>query len=190
MRMMTNRQIKKSEEAEAMNEDDKDDDGNSETPPVKKTERCRSMTNVQSLATGFPTMHYIALAFLALSICLSFLVATDQSLHILESMQVRMLWSILIGSFTFLAVVCFDLSCCFMAMRHSQICPPTFAFLKTSPSSISGHFHLDLASTSTTTIARSKMNSPCGRRSFQPVLYIVLSELCCSACRWPASLCK
>ena len=110
MRMMTNRQIKKSEEAEAMNEDDKDDDGNSETPPVKKTERCRSMTNVQSLATGFPTMHYIALAFLALSICLSFLVATDQSRHILESMQVRMLWSILIGSFTSLAVVCFDLS--------------------------------------------------------------------------------
>ena len=67
--------------------------------------------NTQTLlATGFPTMHYIALAFLALSICLSFLVATDQSLHILESMQVRMLWSILIGSFTSLAVVCFDLS--------------------------------------------------------------------------------
>jgi hypothetical protein len=63
-----------------------------------------------SLQTKFPAMHYVTLSLLAMAICISFLVATDQSLLIFESLQVRILWTILIGSFTSLAVVCYDLS--------------------------------------------------------------------------------
>ena len=63
-----------------------------------------------ALQTKFPIMHYATLSLLALAICISFLVATDQSVMIFESLQVRILWTILIGAFTSLAVVCYDLS--------------------------------------------------------------------------------
>jgi Protein of unknown function (DUF4239) len=58
----------------------------------------------------FPVMHYCTLATLALCICASFLIATDQALDVLQSIPVRLLWSILVGSFTSLAVVCYDLA--------------------------------------------------------------------------------
>ena len=58
----------------------------------------------------FPLMHYFTLATLALCICASFLIATDQALDVLQSIPVRLLWSILVGSFTSLAVVCYDLA--------------------------------------------------------------------------------
>ena len=74
---------------------------------IMRAEREQSLT---TWSTGFPTMHYVALGLLGTAISISFLVATDQSMHILESLQVRLLWSILIGSFTSLAVVCYDLS--------------------------------------------------------------------------------
>lgn len=63
-----------------------------------------------ALQAKFPVMHYATLALLAFAICISFLVATDQSISIFESLQVRILWTILIGAFTSLAVVCYDLS--------------------------------------------------------------------------------
>ena len=63
-----------------------------------------------AMQVAFPVMHYVTLALLAMAICISFLVATDQSLVIFQSLQVRILWTILIGSFTSLAVVCYDLS--------------------------------------------------------------------------------
>jgi dolichyl-phosphate-mannose--protein O-mannosyl transferase len=63
-----------------------------------------------AMQIAFPAMHYVTLALLAMAICISFLVATDQSKVIFESLQVRILWTILIGSFTSLAVVCYDLS--------------------------------------------------------------------------------
>lgn len=62
------------------------------------------------LETSFPMMHYITLAILAAAICISFLVATDTSKVIFESLQVRILWTILVGAFSALAVVCYDLS--------------------------------------------------------------------------------
>jgi hypothetical protein len=59
----------------------------------------------------FPMVHYVTLTFLAVGISISFLVATDQSTSIfLEGLPVRILWSILMGSFTALAVICYDLS--------------------------------------------------------------------------------
>jgi hypothetical protein len=62
------------------------------------------------LKKHFPIMHYCTLTLLAMCICASFLIATDQALYVLESIPVRLLWSILVGSFTSLAVVCYDLA--------------------------------------------------------------------------------
>jgi hypothetical protein len=70
------------------------------------------------LKKHFPFMHYCTLAFLALAICASFLIATDQALYVLESIPVRLLWSILVGSFTSLAVVCYDLAAPFAGVYH------------------------------------------------------------------------
>jgi hypothetical protein len=74
-----------------------------------------------SLQIKFPAMHYVTLSLLAMAICISFLVATDQSLVIFESLQVRILWTILIGSFTSLAVVCYDLSSPFVGAYQVRI---------------------------------------------------------------------
>jgi hypothetical protein len=73
---------------------------------IAEARRCHFTT----LNTQFPAMHYVALGVLAVCICASFLIATDQALHVLESIPVRLLWSILIGAFSSLAVVCYDLA--------------------------------------------------------------------------------
>lgn len=75
------------------------------------------------LRSKFPAMHYTTLGLLAFSICISYLVATDQTHLIFYSLQVRILWTILIGAFTSLAVVCYDLSSPFLgAYQVSQTC--------------------------------------------------------------------
>ena len=82
--------------------------------------RERSQQRV-SLQRAFPGMHFLTLSILAFSISLSFLIATDQSLSILGSLQCRILWSILVGAFTSLGVLCYDLSSPFMGayqVRH------------------------------------------------------------------------
>lgn len=87
-----------------------------------------------ALQTKFPAMHYTTLSLLALAICLSFLVATDQSIFIFESLQVRILWTILIGAFTSLAVVCYDLSSPFMGayqVRSQSVCVRVCVFVLT-----------------------------------------------------------
>lgn len=67
----------------------------------------------------FPTVHYQTLALLAASIVISFLVATAQAESIfLRGMPVRVLWSVLITSFTALGVVCFDLAKPFGGAYH------------------------------------------------------------------------
>jgi len=56
-------------------------------------------------------LHYGILALLAASICLAFLIETNQELLIfLNAIQLRILWMMLIGSISALGVVCFDLS--------------------------------------------------------------------------------
>jgi hypothetical protein len=59
----------------------------------------------------FPVWHYGNLALLALAICTIFLVLTDMpALLFLGGFQLRMCWSMLIGTFTMLAVVLYDLN--------------------------------------------------------------------------------
>jgi len=62
-------------------------------------------------ALHFPVVHYLTLGLLALSIGVAFLVATDGAEFIfLRGLPVRILWSLLVTSFTALAVLCYDLS--------------------------------------------------------------------------------
>lgn len=67
------------------------------------------------LAIHFPKEHYFTLTFLATSICVSFLVATAQAGVLFRErgggiLSVRILWSVLITTFSALAVLCYDLS--------------------------------------------------------------------------------
>lgn len=67
----------------------------------------------------FPKVHYQTLTLLAMSIVISFLVATAQAEFIfLRGMPVRVLWTVLITSFTALGVVCFDLAKPFGGAYH------------------------------------------------------------------------
>lgn len=78
----------------------------------------------------FPLMHYFTLATLALCICASFLIATDQALDVLHSIPVRLLWSILVGSLTSLAVVCYDLAAPFAGVYKVEISEMTDDLLR------------------------------------------------------------
>ena len=70
-------------------------------------ERCRRISALQST---YPALHYIIVTMLAVSICAAFLMETNQELLIfLNSIQLRILWTMLIGTFSALGVVCYDL---------------------------------------------------------------------------------
>lgn len=65
---------------------------------------------ITALQSTFPALHYIIVAALALSICIVFLMETNQDLLVfLNAVQLRLLWTMLVGTFCALAVVCFDL---------------------------------------------------------------------------------
>lgn len=67
-------------------------------------------TRISALQTTFPTMHYLVLATLAFSICLAFLLETNQkALVFLATTELRFLWTMLIGAFGALAAICYDL---------------------------------------------------------------------------------
>ena len=66
---------------------------------------------VSCLQTTFPPLHYGILSLLALSISSCFLLETDQeALAFLNAVQLKLLFTMLVGTFSSLAVVCFDLS--------------------------------------------------------------------------------
>lgn len=66
---------------------------------------------ITSLQAAFPELHYAILATLAGSICFAFLMETNQELLMfLNAIQLRILWTMLIGTLSALAVVCYDLS--------------------------------------------------------------------------------
>lgn len=72
------------------------------------TIRSARITAIQST---FPVLHYGILALLAFSICIAFLLETDQELLMfLNSEQLRILWTMLIGTISALSIVCWDLS--------------------------------------------------------------------------------
>ncbi|KAL3938491.1 MAG: hypothetical protein SGBAC_006607 [Bacillariaceae sp.] len=68
-------------------------------------------TNLENLYDAcFPVWHYGSICILGLGICLIFLILTDKpSLLFLGDFQLRVCWSILLGSFSMLAVTIVDL---------------------------------------------------------------------------------
>lgn len=70
-------------------------------------ERAKRITALQST---FPLLHYALLAALANSICVAFLMETNQDILVfLNSIQLRLLWTILVATFSALGLVCYDL---------------------------------------------------------------------------------
>eukprot|EP00557_Chaetoceros_sp_GSL56_P011333 CAMPEP_0176477646 /NCGR_PEP_ID=MMETSP0200_2-20121128/744_1 /TAXON_ID=947934 /ORGANISM="Chaetoceros sp., Strain GSL56" /LENGTH=424 /DNA_ID=CAMNT_0017873491 /DNA_START=135 /DNA_END=1409 /DNA_ORIENTATION=+ len=68
-------------------------------------------SRITALQSTFPVLHYGILTLLAASICLAFLLETNQELLIfLNAIQLRILWTMLIGAISALGVVCWDLS--------------------------------------------------------------------------------
>lgn len=68
-------------------------------------------TRISALQSTFPPLHFGILAILASSICVTFLMETNQEvLYFLNETSIKVLWTMLIGTFTSLAVVCYDLS--------------------------------------------------------------------------------
>ena len=96
----------------------KDGSGASALPPSLLSECYGAVTRlyaerssrISALQSTFPVLHYFILAILAASICIAFLIESDQALLIfLNAVQLRILWSMLIGTFSALAVVSYDL---------------------------------------------------------------------------------
>lgn len=67
-------------------------------------------TRLSALQSTYPGLHYVILSLLGGSICVVFLMETNQELLIfLSAIQLRILWSMLIGTFSSLAVVNYDM---------------------------------------------------------------------------------
>jgi len=65
---------------------------------------------ISALLSTFPLLHYYILTMLALSMCFTFMIESSQEiLYFLNAVQLRILWAILIGTFSALAAVCYDL---------------------------------------------------------------------------------
>jgi hypothetical protein len=65
---------------------------------------------ISALQSTFPALHYTILAALALSICLAFLMETDQDILVfLNAIQLRLLWTMLVATYCALGLVCYDL---------------------------------------------------------------------------------
>lgn len=68
-------------------------------------------TRISALQSTFPMLHFVIVFALGGSICLAFLMETNQEILLfLNRLQLRTLWTILIGTLAALGVVCYDLS--------------------------------------------------------------------------------
>lgn len=66
---------------------------------------------ISALQATFPPLHYVTLAALGSAICFVFLVETDRDvLFFLAAFQLKTLWALMIGIFSLLAVVIYDLN--------------------------------------------------------------------------------
>lgn len=82
----------------------------SETYGALNRLRTERSTRLAVLQSTYPVLHYVILLLLSASICLAFLMETNIDLLIfLSAIQLRILWSMLIGTFSALAVVNYDL---------------------------------------------------------------------------------
>jgi hypothetical protein len=69
--------------------------------------RSRRLT---ALSSTFPVLHYSVIGVLAFSMCIAFLMETDQYILVfLDNIQLRLLWTSLVGTFCALGVVLYDL---------------------------------------------------------------------------------
>ncbi|KAG7351596.1 DUF4239 domain containing protein [Nitzschia inconspicua] len=69
--------------------------------------RSRRLT---ALSSTFPPLHYVVIGVLAFSMCIAFLMETDQDILVfLNAIQLRLLWTSLVGTFCALGVVLYDL---------------------------------------------------------------------------------
>ncbi|KAL7431596.1 hypothetical protein ACHAXH_003099 [Discostella pseudostelligera] len=76
---------------------------------LTRLRRERSM-RLSALQSTYPALHYVILSLLGGSICIVFLMETNQELLIfLSAIQLRILWSMLIGTYSALAVVNYDM---------------------------------------------------------------------------------
>lgn len=76
---------------------------------LTRLRRERSM-RLSALQSTYPALHYVILSLLGGSICVVFLMETNQELLIfLSAIQLRILWSMLIGTYSALAVVNYDM---------------------------------------------------------------------------------
>ena len=68
-------------------------------------------TRISALQSTFPLSQYFILVAIGSSICLAFLIETNQEILIfLNAFQLRILWTMLIGLMSTLCVLCYDLS--------------------------------------------------------------------------------
>jgi hypothetical protein len=78
---------------------------------------------ISALQSTYPMLHYVILALLAGSICTVFLMETNQDLLLfLSAIQLRVLWSMLIGTFSALGVVNYDMIDPFSGSCEYNIC--------------------------------------------------------------------
>lgn len=82
----------------------------SETYDALNRLRKERSIRVSALQLTYPMLHYVILALLATSICTVFLMETNQDLLLfLSAIQLKILWSMLIGTFSALGVVNYDM---------------------------------------------------------------------------------
>lgn len=68
-------------------------------------------TRISALQSTFPALHFLIVFALGSSICFAFLLETNQDIiYFLNGLELRVLWTMLIGTLAALAVVCYDLS--------------------------------------------------------------------------------
>lgn len=74
---------------------------------------------ISSLQSTFPPLHFVILTVLAGSICGAFLLETNQDILIfLNAVQLKLLWAMLVGVFSALGTVCYDLADPFRGSYH------------------------------------------------------------------------
>lgn len=90
-------------------------------------------TRLSALQSTYPALHYVILSLLGGSICVVFLMETNQELLIfLSAIQLRILWSMLVGTFSSLAVVNYDMRDPFSGSYNVDVSVDQFYMIRES----------------------------------------------------------
>jgi hypothetical protein len=123
-------------------------------------ERSKRITAFQST---FPPLHYVIVTTLALSICLAFLMETNQDILVfLNAVQLRILWTMLVATFCALAAVIYDLSQPFRgSYQISRSIDQLYTIRLALRSSLEPEFHSSIVTrTRVTTTTTATTNTP------------------------------